>query len=181
MSGYEGTVRRAAELPHITPYMEVVVALVVQDYRRSQFRTGEPLPKDGSMRVAVVEHSAASELAADVPQNVEIVVIPNERFFFETEPPPADALATSAEAGSAWTLQYPQFTVVRPEGFDVSLPLYCLVAAESQFEEFLEGWLALKRRDGTLQQLRDYWILGKDPRDRKPRWCVLRDVLGWVK
>jgi ABC-type amino acid transport substrate-binding protein len=180
MSGYNGTVRRATELPHTSSYMEVTVALVVPDYRTREFRTGARLPDRADVRIAVVQDSAASELSIRLPASVEVVEIPTERVFFETQPPPADALATSAEAGSAWTLQYPQFKVVRPAGFRASIPLYYLVARESQFEEFLEGWLALKRRDGTVDQLYDYWILGKSTTDQPPRWCILRDVLHWI-
>ena len=61
------------------------------------------------------------------------------------------------------------------------VPLYYLVAEESRFEEFLEGWLSLKERDGTKQQLYDYWILGRNAEGDTPRWCVIRDVLHWVK
>ena len=39
---------------------------------------------------------------------------------------------------------------------------------------------ALKKKDGTIDDLYDYWILGKDPKEKEPRWCVLRDVLGWI-
>lgn len=123
--------------------------------------------------------SAASELSAALPSDVEVVEIPTERAFFEAEPTLADVLVTSAEAGSAWTLEYPQFAVVKPTGLDVSVPLYYLVEKESQFEEFLENWLALKRRGGTIDRLYDYWILGKDEKGRVPRWCILRDVLQW--
>jgi proton glutamate symport protein len=56
-----------------------------------------------------------------------------------------------------------------------------LTANDSEFEKFLQNWLTLKRSDGTYQQLYDYWILGQDEKDQKPRWCILRDVLHWVK
>jgi hypothetical protein len=46
--------------------------------------------------------------------------------------------------------------------------------------EFLNRWILLKQRDQTIQRLFDYWILGQEPpSDRKPRWSVLHDVLGW--
>jgi ABC-type amino acid transport substrate-binding protein len=181
MSGFEGTVRRATELPHVPSYMDVTMALIVPDYRRREFRTREQLQNQPGLRLAVVADSAASELSAALPSDVEVVEIPTERVFFEADPPVADVLATSAEAGSAWTLECPQFAVVKPTGLDVSVPLYYLVEKESQFEEFLENWLALKRRNGTIERLYDYWILGKDERDREPRWCILRDVLHGVE
>jgi hypothetical protein len=44
---------------------------------------------------------------------------------------------------------------------------------------FLDSWLELKRANGTLARLRDRWILGRDAAPHRPRWSVLRDVLGW--
>jgi hypothetical protein len=189
MSGLEGTIRRAVELPHVEPYLEITVALVVPDYRRSDFRTLEQFSELTDLRIAVIADSKASELRADslvgwgsreMLTDAEIVELANKREFFESDPPVADILVTSAEVGSAWTLRYPEFSVVKPVDLNVRLPLYYFVADESQFEEFLENWLALKRRDGTIQQLYDYWILGKDDEGHTPRWCLLRDVLHWV-
>ena len=45
----------------------------------------------------------------------------------------------------------------------------------------MNSWLTLKRLNGTLEQLYDYWILGIDPRDKAPRWSVIRNVLCWVE
>jgi len=44
---------------------------------------------------------------------------------------------------------------------------------------FLGTWFELKRKDETIQALYDHWILGRDARAKRPRWSVLRDVLGW--
>ncbi len=194
MSGLQGTTKRAAALPHVDPYLEVNVALVVPDYRRRQFRSLEQMETMTGLRVAVIADSKASEIQPGsigggwgtvgkrrAFADLEIVELANKREFFESDPPVADILVTSAEEGSAWTLQYPQYSVVKPSDLDVRLPLYYFVADESQFEEFLENWLALRRRDGTIKQLYDYWILGKEKEAPAPRWCIVRDVLHWVK
>ena len=111
---------------------------------------------------------------------MEFVEVANVGEFFESQPPVADALVTSAEVGAAWTLTHPQFTVVRPTGLDVKIPLFYLVPEESRFEAFMNSWLKLKRLNNTTQQLYNYWILGQDPEARVPRWCILRDVLHWL-
>jgi hypothetical protein len=38
----------------------------------------------------------------------------------------------------------------------------------------------LKRSDGSLDKIYDYWILGKGTEVKEPRWSVIRDVLEWV-
>jgi hypothetical protein len=46
---------------------------------------------------------------------------------------------------------------------------------------FVNSWIELKRRDRTLDRLYDHWILGESAEHAKPRWSVIRDVLGWVQ
>ena len=63
----------------------------------------------------------------------------------------------------------------------VRIPLYYVLAPDTQFRKFFQVWLELKQRDGTMDQLYDYWVLGQHVTPPEPRWCIVRDVLGWVK
>jgi hypothetical protein len=47
-------------------------------------------------------------------------------------------------------------------------------------DEFPDYWVMFVQRDGTVKQLYDRWILGRDAEPPKPRWSVIRDVLQWV-
>jgi hypothetical protein len=88
----------------------------------------------------------------------------------------------AAERGSAWTLRSPQFTVVVPEPGVLKVPLaYALPQHDHDFARFLNTWIELKRRDGTIDDLYQYWILGRNAAARRPRWSVIRDVLHWVE
>ncbi len=198
MSGLNGTIRRAAELPAMEPYMEVTRAVVVPDYRRREFHSLEQLVatlQNRKLRIAVISGSVGAEtrsmnstlgtgwgkiVHSGLALKLEIIELADGREFFESRPPIADALATSAEEGSAWTLEYPEFSVVKPVDLNVKIPLYYFVAKRSQLADFLNSWLQLKHRDGTVKQLYDYWILGEDQADKAPRWSVLRNVLHWA-
>jgi len=93
-----------------------------------------------------------------------------------------DALLISAESGSAYTLIYPEFEVVVPDGLQVSLPLFYVIGArDAEMRDFLEHWVTLRRADGTIAEYYDHWILGKLANSAKPRWSVIRDVLHWVE
>ena len=59
--------------------------------------------------------------------------------------------------------------------------MYPVSGHDPTFVTFLDRWLELKRRDGTVQELYDYWILGRNAQPRQPRWSVVRNVLGWVR
>jgi len=50
----------------------------------------------------------------------------------------------------------------------------------TQKADSVDGWIEMAKRDGTIDRPYAHWILGEESRDVSPRWCVLRDVLGWV-
>jgi proton glutamate symport protein len=92
-----------------------------------------------------------------------------------------DALLISAESGSAFTLLYPEFEVVVPEGRAVSLPLiYAVGARDKEMRDLLDHWIHLRKNDGTTQRIYNHWVLGHSQSPQQPRWSVLRNVLGWV-
>ena len=87
-------------------------------------------------------------------------------------------MAFPAERGSAWTLLYPQYSVVVPDGALVKVPLaYPIGRSDEAFATFLNTWIELKRKDGTLDSLYKYWVLGQNAAPRQPRWSIGRDVL----
>ena len=100
---------------------------------------------------------------------------------FSTWDPSVTAIAFPAERGSAWTLMYPQFSMVVPEPGIVKIPLAFPIARHDQaFASFISTWIDLKRKDGTIQGAYDYWVLGRESGQRQPRWSILRNVLHWI-
>jgi ABC-type amino acid transport substrate-binding protein len=109
-----------------------------------------------------------------------VVELSSPREFFEKKS--ADVLLASAEGGAAWTLLYPAYSVVVPTPSKVHQPLSYAVGRDNpELGEFLDHWVRLKKADGTLDRLRDHWILGKGAVTHPPRWSVLRNVLGWTR
>jgi ABC-type amino acid transport substrate-binding protein len=95
--------------------------------------------------------------------------------------PDVDAIALPVERGSAWTLLYPQYSVIVPEPAGIRVPLaYPLAGDDQGFARFMNIWIDLKRKDGTMDALYQYWILGRNAEAPRPRWSVIRDVLHWV-
>jgi hypothetical protein len=52
---------------------------------------------------------------------------------------------------------------------------------DQDWASFLNTWIELKRRDGTIDALYGHWILGKQSGKRQPRWSIIRNVLGWIE
>ncbi len=86
-----------------------------------------------------------------------------------------------AEIAAAWTLLHPKYTVVVPEDAGARVPVaYAVARGDQDLVNFMNDWIDLKKRDGTIDRLYDYWILGRDEGRREPRWSVIRNVLHWV-
>jgi len=45
---------------------------------------------------------------------------------------------------------------------------------------YLNSWLDLQKTTGRIDELYNYWILGKNAKQKKPRWSIIRNVLHWV-
>lgn len=181
MSGLEGTIERATAFPVADSYMDVTLAIVLPDYRKVELLEFEVLRHSPNLKIAVVTNSFYDEKAHEFFPNASFVSLNSEEEFFQNKAHGADLMVTSAEAGAAWTLLYPEFTVINPFKKNIRVPMYYLGAHDIEFEEFMEVWLALKKKEGQFETLYNYWILGKDDAIKQPRWSIIRNVLHWVE
>jgi ABC-type amino acid transport substrate-binding protein len=182
MSGAVVTPKRALEVEFTGAYLEETVAFVVPDHRRNEFATGESIKELKGVRLAVPSNlPQLREWVTPLLTDPQIEFVDSPSDFFSPAGDPYDALIFSAEAGSAWTLRYPEFSVVVPQPTIHRAPVAFPVAiGDDRMRTFLNTWIDLKRKDNTLSELYDYWILGKSDDSAAPRWSVIRDVLHWV-
>ena len=112
----------------------------------------------------------------------EIVTLDSPREFFTKKGPPLDALISSAETGSAWSLVYPRYTVVVPQPLNVKLPnAFGMPLGDITWVKYVNTWIQDAKKDKTIQRLYDYWILGIRTKKPQSRWSVIRNVLHWVE
>jgi hypothetical protein len=64
----------------------------------------------------------------------------------------------------------------------IKIPLaYPVARRDQEWAQFINTWIELKRRDGTIEALYGHWILGKQAVKRKPRWSIIRTCCaGWI-
>src|SRR5262249_32382651 len=92
-----------------------------------------------------------------------------------------DGVVFPAERGSYYTLLYPAFSVAIPHPLAIRFRLaYPVDRRDLESARFLEIWIDLQRKNGTIHKLYDHWILGRDAQPKQPRWSVIRNVLHWV-
>jgi ABC-type amino acid transport substrate-binding protein len=183
MSGLVGTLERAERMQHTAPYLDVTLALVVPDHCVRRFKKFDSIRQIPDLKIGFVELSRGflERLHEALPQDAQLVELPSNQTFFDGAHQNLDALLINAESGSAFTLLYPEFEVVVPQGRSVALPLiYAVGARDKGMQSLLEHWIQLRKKDGTAQRHYEHWILGRKRTPEQPRWSVLRDVLGWV-
>ena len=151
------------------------------DHIRTEVDTLEELREADDLRVGVVNDPDINRIVNRTLPNADVVDVPRFADFFEAETLMADVLVISAEAGSAWTLLYPEYQVVVPFPRHIRWPLgYAVAPGDPQFLRFMDLWIGLKRDEGRISQLYDHWILGRTAAPRSQRWSVIRNVLHWV-
>ncbi|UCE89596.1 MAG: cation:dicarboxylase symporter family transporter, partial [Pseudomonadota bacterium] len=163
-------------------YLDVNLAVVVEDHRRKAFDTMDEIRAMPSISLGVVgDNYLGTRLKRAMPQ-AEVRIFSSPEEFFDGGFLEVDALVMSAQAGSAWTLLYPRFSAVVPRPLQGADPLvYVIRNRDRIFTEFVNRWIEIRVKDGTVQKLHDHWFLGKDAGHTGKRWSVIRDVLGWVE
>jgi ABC-type amino acid transport substrate-binding protein len=182
ISGVTMTLKRAMDITFSEPYFTVNFALVVKDYQRREFASLAAVRSMKDLRLGVQEGQYFGERARFYFENAKISELQSERDFFTGQNRNLDALVTSAEGGSAWTLLYPSYKVVNPLTGTDKIPLgFALAGDDQDLEHFLAVWVRLKKDDGTIRRLKDYWIFGVTAAKKQPRWSIIRNVLGLVE
>ena len=172
------TPTRLTQINFSRPYMDMTLAVVVEDYRRHEFTSWHELSEQPDLRLGAVGKNMAKD-AHTYLANTDIIPMKSPDEFFKDNPDHLDAMLTTAEAGSAWTILYPAYSVVVPEPYLKLQAAFAMPLCDSGFENFVNAWLEMKKTPGVIHKLYDKWILGKEVEQKKRRWSIGRDVFGW--
>ncbi len=162
------------------PYLELRLGFVVKDHERGLFLDLDRLRSTPDLSFALVSSHYHEERLQHLLPEATIVQLDSAEDFFTGGDQGADALLLTVEEGSAYAYRYPRYTVVQPSS-NVSVPAsYAVPKGDLEMMQFINNWIELKRLDGTIERLYQYWMLGGAAQPKRPRWSVIRDVLGWV-
>ncbi len=161
-------------------YMDQTVAFIVPDYLRNNFNSKEALFKNKDFTVAISDNYYAEKLKTILPQ-AKVNTISSPRQFFKSEYKNSDALLYFAEAGSAWTLIYPAFSVAIPYPEIIKTPMtYPLPPNDNKWEQYVNTWIILNKKSGAIDNIFKHWIEGGGAEIKERRWSVIKDVLKWT-
>jgi Na+/H+-dicarboxylate symporter/ABC-type amino acid transport substrate-binding protein len=172
------TPERLTRVNFSNPYMSITTAVVVEDHRRYKFESWSSIDKELNIALGVVGKGRAEGVKRYLP-NTDIVVMQTYSEFFTDNPNMVGAIIISAEAGSAWTILYPAYSVVVPEPHIKANAALAMPLGDSDLEDFVNDWLQMKETSGIIDKLYAKWILGKKVEQKKPRWSIGRDVFGF--
>lgn len=182
MSGVAITTERVQQMLFSDSYLDETIAFIVRDHQREGFTDWDRLRDRQQLTIMMPDLPYYSRLLHGLLPHVSIQIAGDVESLFAAQPPGVDALALPAERGSAWTLKYPAYTVVVPGPARIGVPLaYPIGKRDEGLLRFVNAWIALKRKDGTLDAAYRHWILGEDAAPRRPRWSIARDVLHWME
>ena len=180
MAGIAMTSERLQRMTFSAPYLDTTAALIVEDYRQDEFATSDKIRKLENLLIAVPRDYHIRGGVKQVFPNAQVVAIDTPRDFLEKTIPNLDAMLSTAEGGSAWTLLYPKFqtVVIKPEIHKIPYA-YPLAGGDPAFVNLIDKWIYLEKNSPKFQRKYDYWIMGVGAEEIKPRWSIMRNVLGW--
>jgi Na+/H+-dicarboxylate symporter len=173
------TPTRAIQTTFSKSYFDHTFGFVLPDHRRGEFTSIDAIRRIEDLKILVGRDRHYKEMAEKAFPNAEFEMVDSPRPFFRGEQGDA-VMISSAEAASAWTQIYPHFGVAVPSGISVKAPAaLTLPPGDTSFKTYVDTWLELSQKNGLMDQLYDYWILGEEHEAKTPRWSIMRNVLGW--
>lgn len=170
---------RLLEAGFTQPYLDATLAIVCPDHHRTDFRRWDEIGVAKGLRLGAV-HEDVAVAARRVSPESKIVVVNSIRRFFDGELTDLDGLIIPAEEGAAWNALFPNHAVVVPKPI-VRRPIGFVVRSnDSDWRNFLDRWIDFEKKDGSLEQLRNYWIEGGGTQRKAPRWSIARNLLHWL-
>lgn len=156
------------------------LALLVRKDKRAELRDWSAIEGSQKWHLGVPNaYYLASSLRATLP-NWQVEEIASPREFVKGNRPDLDAIVFGAAGASAWTLLYPEYGVVVPQPALPPVPMAMPLASNDlAFVLYTRQWLSIKRTNGTLQKLTDYWIRGLPlHKQAERRWNLWDDVIN---
>ncbi len=164
------------------PYLDLTLAFIVRDHRRDFFAEIDHLQERDTLKIALVSSSYFKSKVKRLLPNAEIVFLEAAEDFFNGGDQGADALLLTAEEGAAYAYRYPAYTVVAVKHGEIRTPAaYVVPKGDIEMNEFVSNWVDLKKKEGTIGELYNYWMLGGISKRKEQRWSIVRDVLHWVE
>lgn len=167
------------------PVLRSSAGFIMKDHQREAFQTWAALRELGpALRIAVPDDpDALLAMQTMLPQAKKTTIADRDSLeeLLSRGGPSIDAFVGPSERAAAWTILYPEYTLVVPKPV-LFVPMgYAVAPGNGELRRSLDAWIAFEQAQGIIDEYYRYWMLGQPPQgERSHRWSVLRDVLHWV-
>jgi Na+/H+-dicarboxylate symporter/ABC-type amino acid transport substrate-binding protein len=166
-----------------SPVLNSPVGLIVRDYRREEFHSWDKIRRMRNLRVAIIDTPSARNFLSRLAPNATPVLMKEKKDIDRILAAGAknvDAISGFAEEDAAWTIRYPNFSLVIPAPTLLVPAGYAVARGNTDLLLYLDAWLLDAKLDGTVDALYRYWMLGQVKETQPPRWSIIRNVLRWT-
>jgi proton glutamate symport protein len=144
------------------PYSQQSLAIIVKDERRAEFTEWQAIITNESLVLGIPETFFYEDAVSTFFKHDTAWELSTPRLFFKDEYDNIDGMIFGAPAASAWTLLYPNYTVVMPKPIRPPLNMAFPINKNDQaFELYLRNWIQMKQQSLELDRIFAYWIEGK--------------------
>ena len=145
------------------PYSSQSVAFIVKAERRAAFKNWQKVLTREDLIIGIPEAYFYRDVIEKKFTHGKAWKITTPRLFFKDEYKHINAMLIGAATASAWTLLYPEYSVVAPNPPLPALAMaFPLPQSDPSFERFMRNWIEMKRQNVILRRLFNYWIGGQE-------------------
>ena len=180
IGGHSVTPLRALNITFSDTYTYHSAGFLLNDARRDEFSALYNIQTLENLNIGVSNSRYYQRIAQDYFPNAQLTEITDVRLFLKGKYQNVDAMLFSAEVAAAWSMLYPEFAAIVPKELTLKAPVgLVLPKGQAAYIQFINTWLKLKQDNGFQNKVYNYWILGKNPKAKQPRWSIMSNVLGW--
>lgn len=178
MAGIYVTNERLQKLEVSSPYYNSPVALFAPAERVAKFADRKKINQYPSFQVGSFDDPVLVPMLHRLFPTAEVVVVPPYSKLPDFKQ--VDAAVWTLEQATALAAANPGIQAIAPQDMGSNfLFAYLMPHGASEFRQYVDYWIDIREKTGSADEARAYWLQGEARRDAKPRWSVLRDVLGW--
>lgn len=181
MSDVSITEERLRKIAFTDPYIDSRIVFVMRKKFSQEISSIDDILSSPEIKVSVLKGTSYETIARSLFPLERIIPVKDYDEFAKKYP--NNVLILGELQAIAWSLGYPNFTVVipsKPVGQETLA--YAISQDAERFLAFLNVWLKLKKNDQFTKHQYNLWILGKTDSvtPKEPRWSLIQNVFHWA-
>jgi len=163
-TGMPVTPRNMQDYTLTVPYSSQSMAFLVKEGRRKEFSDWQNIVSRDDLIIGIPEIFYSENVVKRYFDKTTAWEISTPRLFFKEKHQNIDGMLFGAATASAWTLLYPDYTVIVPKPARPELSMaFAINTNDNAFEIFMRNWIVMKQKNKDIEHLFNYWIAGKKP------------------